>query len=241
MPLVKVTAELVSPIALSPTGDAPHLDALCCIAMCRHLGSIGESKKHNIQPRGQPIREQGQVPIPIKQTWVEQDGRRFPIPHCSAGIIEAATESVEHYHCSFPTSRAQLIREDQRTKIARGGGTYKSFRLPLRKSDAQRVVWFAELRAKAELGRSPMGRLRGLLRSIEFIGKKSAYGHGHVAAWTVEKTETAGHWIYDGVLMRPLPVSLVPMETAGKRRSFGAVAAPYWQADFFTDCYLPSC
>jgi len=242
MPLVKVIAELVSPIALSPTGQAPHLDALVIVAMCRHLSQIRESEKHNIQPRGQAISEQGQVPIPIRQTWVEQGGKRFPIPHCSAGIIEATTESVEHYHCSFPTSRAQLIREDQRTKIARGGGTYKSFRLPLRKSDTQKVVWFAELREKKELNnRSPMSELRKRLKQIDFIGKKSAYGNGHVSQWTVEETDMAGHWICDGVLMRPLPVSLVPTETAGKRRSFGAVAAPYWQADFFTDCYLPSC
>ena len=235
MPLVKVTAELASPIALSPTGHAPNLDALCCLQMCRHLGSIKQSEAHNIQPRGQRITEQGQIPIPIKQTWI--DG--FPIPHCSSGIIEATSESVDYYHCSFPTHRGELLRDDQRTKIARGGGTYKSFRLPLRKSDTQRVVWFAELRTKREVNRAPASWLRQILSHVEFIGKKTAYGHGHVATWTVEPTDIEAHWICDGVLMRPLPVSMVAGDVVGKRRSFGAVADPYWQADFFTDCYVP--
>lgn len=235
MPLVKVTAELASPIALSPNGDAPHLDALCQLVMCRSMRSVRESRKHNIQPRGKPIQQQGQIPIPIRQTWV--DG--FPVPHCSSGIIEATVDSVEHYHCSYPSHRGELLRKNQRTKIARGGGTYKSFRLPLRKSYTQRVVWFAELRTGKELGRSPASRLRGLLNKIDFIGKKSAYGNGHVSKWIVEPTEIEAHWICGGVLMRPLPVSLVGSDVTGKRRTFGAVAAPYWQADFFTDCYLP--
>lgn len=239
MPLVKVTAEVVTDIALSPLGFAPNLDALCCLAMARSMRSVRESIKHNIQPHGCDVEEQGQIPIPIRQTWIDQGGKRYPVPHCSSAIIESVKEYREHYHKSFPAYHADLLEEKQRTKFPRGGGVLKSIRLPLRKSRTQKVVWFAELRTGKELGRAPASKLRCLLKRIEFLGKKTSQGHGQVARWTVEKTDTEAHWIHEGVLMRPLPISLVPKETKGKRRSFGAVAAPYWQADFFTDCFVP--
>lgn len=239
MPLVKVTAELATDVSLDHQGVGPRLDAICILQMCRHLSSIGESGKHNIQRQGTPIKEQGQIPIPIKQKWVEQDGKRYPIPRCSAAIIEQSKEYHQHYHRSFPSNLSDQLAEKQRTKFARGGGTLKSIRLPLRKSQTKKIVWFAELRIKKEIGRSPMSWLRGLLKKVEFIGKKTSQGHGCVASWTVEPTDIDAAWIYEGVLMRPLPASIVGSETVGKRRSFGGVAAPYWQADFFCDRYVP--
>lgn len=240
MPLVKVTAELVTNIALSPTGVGTELDAICTLQMCRHLSSIGESKKHNVQRQGENVKEQGQIPIPIKRTWVDQDGKRFPVSHCSSAIIESEKEYRQYYHKSFPSHQSDQLAEKQRTKFARGGGVLKSTRLPLRKSQTKKIVWFAELRTKKEIGRSPMSWLRSLLNKVEFIGKKTSQGHGCVASWTVEPTDIDAAWIYEGVLMRPLPASIVSRETVGKRRSFGGVAAPYWQADFFCDRYVPA-
>lgn len=239
MPLVKVTAELITDIAITPQGQGTELDGVCYLQMCRHLGSIKDSPKHQIQARGAQVGVQGQIPMPIKQTWVEQGGKRFPVPHCSAAILEDAGEYRQHYHKSFPAYHADLLDASQRTKFQRGGGVLKSIRLPLRKAQTQRVVWFAELRPKKEIGRAPASWLRGILKHVEHLGKKTSQGHGLVGKWTVEQTDIEAHWFCNGVLMRTLPVSIVPKETKGKRRSFGGVAAPYWQADFYTDCYLP--
>lgn len=239
MPLVKVTAELATDIAITPQGAGTELDGLCYLQMCRHLGSIKKSGKHEVQAKGDRVRIQGQIPIPIRQTWVDQDGSRFPVPHCSAAIIEATPEYKQHYHKSFPSHHSDKLSESQRTKFPRGGGVLKSIRLPLRKSQTRRIVWFAELRTKKEIGRSPMSWLRGILKNVEFLGKKTSQGHGMVSNWTVEATEIEAHWTNGGVLMRTLPLSVVAESTKGKRRSFGSVAAPYWQADFFCNCYVP--
>jgi hypothetical protein len=236
---VKVTAKLASPIALSPEGAPPHLDAICELVMARKSRSIAESKnghRHAIdvaKMRGQPVEAPGQLPIPIVRERV--DG--LPIPRCSQGIIDASPQVAEHYHCAFPLERAGMLAEKQRTVLQQTGGPYKSMRLPLRISNTPSVVWFAQLRRRA--GKSPMNELRGILRKVSTIGKKSNYGYGLVSEWLVEPTDIDAVWICEGVLMRPLPVSVVPEGTLGAMRSYGAVCGPYWQSSFFVERFVP--
>ncbi len=228
--LVKVTAELCAPLALSPDGSAPHLDAICESVMARKAKAIAESRnghRHSIdtnRPRGQPVRMPGQLPIPI----IREKVGGLPIPRCSQGIIEQVKEQVSHYHCAFPLDRAGMLTEKQRTTIATTGGSYKSIRLPLRLVDTARVVWFAELRE------SP-SKLRRILKRVPAIGKKTSQGYGVVTSWAVELTDIDAAWFCGGVLMRPLPLSAVPADILGKRRGFGAVCGPYWQADLFVE------
>jgi len=243
----KITAQLSSPLALSPDGVPPHLDALCEYVMSKKARSIAESKNGHRHPvsatiPGQPVERQGTLPIPIVRKWVDcGNGLRCPIPRVSQGIVEPIKQRSENYHCAFPLERAGQLKEKQRTTIATTGGPLKSFRLPLRIVDTSRVVWFAELRDKKESGRAPMSELRKILRQVHAIGKKTSQGFGTVAEWLVEPTDIDASWIYDGVLMRPLPVDLGADASHGKRRCFGAVAAPYWQADFYCDRFVPSC
>lgn len=236
--LVKVTAHLLSPLALSPDGVPPHLDALCELVMARKALSIADSSnghRHAIdrsRPRGQPVETPGQLPIPIVRERV--DG--LPIPRCSQGIIADSRETAEHYHCAFPVERAQLLSTKSRTTLATTGGTYKSMRLPLRIISVPSVVWFAELREQP-------ARLRGILRKITTLGKKAVYGYGLVGEWRVESTDIDAAWFAESsagkVLMRPLPISIVNDSVLGKRRDFGAVCGPYWQANLFVDRWSP--
>lgn len=237
----KVTATLAQPIALSQDGIPPHLDALCEFIMAKKAKTIAESSngaRHPLsretQIRGQPVDRQGSLPIPIKRKWI--DG--IPIPRVSQGIIEEAAEQPVHYHSAFPLERANLLKEKQRTTLATTGGPLKSHRLPLRTCNTSCVVWFAELRKKT--GRAPMSELRKILRQVHAIGKKTSQGFGQVAEWIIEPTDHDASWICEGVLMRPLPLSLVDESVRGKRRCFGALAAPYWQADFYRDRWVPS-
>lgn len=243
--LAKVTAHLSSPLALSPDGVPPHLDALCEWVVARKARTITESKSGRNHPvavtiPGQPVDKQGALPIPIVRKWVDcGNGLRCPIPRVSQGIVEPSKHRRENYHCAFPLERSASLKEKQRTTIATTGGPYKSFRLPLRLVDTSRVVWFAELRDRRELRRAPMSEMRRILREVHAIGKKTSQGFGLVNDWVVEPTEIDASWIYQGVLMRPLPIYLGRDAEGGKRRCFGAVAAPYWQADFYCDRYVP--
>ncbi len=232
---VKVTAHLLTPVALSPEGNAPHLDAICELVLSRHTRAIAESSnghRHQLDVakiRGAPVDVQGQLPIPIVRERV--DG--IPIPRCSFGIMEATHETVEHYHCAFPIERALQIEEKERIQIQTTGGVNKSVRLPLRLSRTTRIVWFCEIREKPSV-------LRKILNRIDCLGKKSAYGYGQVAEWIVEPTDVDACWFHGGVLMRALPVSAVSDDVHGKRRSFGAVAGPYWDAKWFVERYVPT-
>jgi hypothetical protein len=233
---VKVTAHLDSPLALSPEGWAPHLDALCEFVRAGKMRTIDESSggmhlHDRGRRRGDPVSKPGQIPIPI--------ARRFecglPIPLCSFGIV-CGREFAEHYHTSFPTGRASMLEESQRTVIAATGGPYKSFRLPLRMCDTPAVVWFAVLREQPK-------ELRRDLRQIHHLGKKSRYGYGLVREWEIETINQDLSWFAESddgpVLMRSLPRELVSSNVVGKRASFGAVCGPYWQRDLWREIWEP--
>lgn len=231
---VKVTAHLVSPLALSPDGQAPFLDAICEFVMASRMRSIHESSngRHKldfVRRRGQEVETPGQIPIPIARRFV--DG--LPIPLCSAGIYAETPQRVEHYSRRFPTEMASLLSPDDRGVLQATGGPFKSFRLPLRIVDADRVVWFAVL------CESPT-RLRSLLtKHVACIGKKTSQGFGVVWRWEVEPIEHDWSWFADGVLMRPLPVSVAPTDLRGFRRTFCGVCQPYWQRSLFREAVTP--
>ena len=241
----KITAHLSSRLALSQDGAPPHLDAICERVMARKARTIAASSNGHRHPvtceiPGQGVSKQGALPIPIVRQWVDcGNGLRCPVPRVSQGILPPGPESVEHFHSSFPLQRAASLAPKQRTVIAVGGGPLKSHRLPLRLVDAARVVWFAELRDGRKTGRAPMAELRRILRRCDAIGRKTSMGYGAVSEWIVEPTDVDACWICEGVLMRPLPLSLGEQAERGKRRCFGAVAGPYWQASFFCDRYVP--
>ncbi len=231
---VKVTAYLAAPLALSPDGQAPYLDAICEFVMASKMRSISEASngRHSIDPsrrRGQPVEKPGQIPIPIERRYING----LPIPLCSSGIYAEQPQRVEHYSRRFPTERAAMLSPDDRGVMMTGGGAYKGFRLPLRVVDTDRVVWFAALRENPS-------RLRQVLKHVDLIGKKTSHGFGVVWQWEVEPVEQDLSWWADGVLMRPLPRTVeLPDGARGYRKSFAAVCAPYWQRDFWRECWLP--
>lgn len=231
---VKVTAHLVSPLALSPDGQAPFLDSLCEFVMSSRMRTIHECSggRHRMdfaRRRGQEVETPGQIPIPIARKFV--DG--LPIPLCSSGIYSEMPQRIEHYSRRFPTEMASLLSPDDRGVLQATGGPFKSFRLPLRLVDAERVVWFAMLRKNPS-------RLRMLLsKHIGCIGKKTSQGFGAVWRWEVEPIECDWSWFADGVLMRPLPASEASSAQRGFRRTFCGVCPPYWQRSLWREAVTP--
>ncbi len=230
---VKVTAWLCSPLALSPEGVAPRLDAVVEWSMSNKMRTIHEDSggRHSaefVRPRGKPIEKPGQIPIPIERKFVAG----LPIPMCSDGIF-VGNERVEHYSCKFPNEMAAMLADDERVVMRSGGGVYKSWHLPLRIVDCDCVVWFAMIRDKKT-------RLRHELKRVQYIGKKTPQGYGQVEKWDVEDADKDYSWWADGVLMRPLPVGVdIPDGARGYRPSFGGVCPPYWQRDFWREMITP--
>ena len=232
---VKVTAYLASPLALSPDGQGPYLDAICEWAMSCRMRTISacSNGRHSFDAarrRGQEVEKPGQIPIPIERWHV--DG--LPIPLCSSGIYAETPQRVEHYAKRFPTERAAMLDPRDRGVLQTTGGPHKSFRLPLRVVDTDRVVWFAALRETPST-------LRSLLnKHVSLIGKKTSQGFGVVWRWEVETVERDLSWWADGVLMRPLPQSVrVPAGARGYRNSFCGVTPPYWQRGFWRESITP--
>lgn len=234
---VKVTCELASSMA---GHKAPYLDSLCELVMASKMEAVQESRNghrhaYAIAERGQPIDVSGvgKIPIPIARKVVNG----LPVPKCSSPIYETPHDSVCYYTSAFPLDKADRLTAKEQTKIAQTGGRFKSFRLPLRKQLAPRVVWFAVLRERPT-------RLRKLLKPVTNLGKKTSQGHGVVANWTVERIDEDYAWYADSdlgtVLMRPLPLEMDhPPNLTGYRESFGGCCGPYWQHDFWTEIVEP--
>ena len=213
---VKVTAWLSSPLVLTSDGAAPQLDALVEWAMC------------GTRRRGAKVDAPGQIPIPIKRVMV--DG--LPVPLCSAGIW-TGQQRVEHFGRRFPNELCELLAEDERTVMRPTSGLFKSFHLPLRVVDCDRVVWFAVLH-------DSKSSLRHELKDVHFLGKKSSQGYGAISKWEVEDADADHSWWSDGVLMRPLPATVeLPEGARGFRRSFGGCCGPYWQRALWREILVP--
>ena len=235
---VKVTAHLSGPIALSPEGWPPHLDALCELIRSRKMQSIADSSegRHPAKPRGVPVDQPGQIPIPLARQWV---GDR-PVPRVSFGIIAPVPQRTDYYIRQFPAERADLLRPKERTVIRTTSGYTKSFRLPLRIVETPQIVWFARLR-DGEDGRPT--RLRSILSQVHALGKKVSQGYGRVSRWEVERCEEDWSWFApheEGpVLMRALPVEAVPSQILGGRRTYCGVCGPYWQQTLWSEAFEP--
>lgn len=230
---VKVTAWLDSPLALSQEGAAPRLDAVIESAMSRRVRTFHDSSngRHwcdKDRVRGSAVLKPGQIPIPIERKRV--DG--LPIPLCSDGIWNGQ-QRVEHFNCKFPNEAAALLEPSERSVMRPTGGVFKSFHLPLRVVDCDRVVWFAVIR-------EPKTRLRHELRNVHFLGKKTSQGYGSVSRWDVEDADGDHSWWSGGVLMRPLPASVeIPDDASGFRRSFGGACGPYWDRTHWREIIVP--
>ncbi|WP_013626621.1 hypothetical protein [Rubinisphaera brasiliensis] len=232
---VKVTATLGTPLALSPEGAGPSLDALIEYRSAQLSGPISETGRHKqATARGVPV-PPGSVWTPLEST----DVGGIPIPHCSAAIF-CGTEDVERIAKQFPLDKVGQIARKDHSKINTTGGEFKSWFLPLRTTCVDQVVWYASLRGGPQ---SKPSRLKRLLKPVTEIGKKANHGFGRVLEWTVEPIDCDYSWFADSpagrVLMRPLPLEAIPDDCVGWRSSFGAAAPPYWNKDFYQEIGVP--
>lgn len=219
----KVTALLASPLA----GDAPYLDAILEHEMAQRQGKAVRLSRADRAP---PV---GSVHLPMLRGGM---GGVDGIPRCSAPICHSQSERHEYFAKRISVENAPLLREDQRLVVATGNSWTKSYRLPQRVVNADRIVWF--------VGGSKRRNLKSLLKTVDSIGKDTSQGYGRVAEWIIDEVEHDWSWfarVPEGLLlMRVLPLcDELPADLIGYRRWFGGYAHPYWHPDRFTDVVVP--
>jgi hypothetical protein len=218
----KVTAVLSSPLA----GDAPYIDALLEFEMAHRHGIARRINRNEPAP---PI---GSVHIPcLRGEFGEVNG----IPRCSAPILAPTNVRHEHYAKRISVENAGLLREDQRLVVATGNSWTKSYRLPNKDSNVDRVCWF--------VGGSKRRNLKSLLDSVHSIGKDVSQGYGRIAEWQFEEVEHDWSWFAPSeqgtLLMRVLPWCDDIQKLIGWKRWCGGVAAPYWHPDRIMEVAVP--
>lgn len=219
----KVTAVLSSPLA----GDAPYLDALLEFEMAQRHG-----KAYKIT-RDQPAPPVGDIHLPLLRGDV---GGVNGIPRCSAPIIAPENVRHEHFAKRIGVENAALLREDQRLVVATGNSWTKSYRLPLKISNVDRIVWF--------VGGSKRRNLKSSLKTVTSVGKKRSQGYGRVAAWEFDEIEPDHSWFapseHGTLLMRALPwCEDLPKDLIGFKRWFGACCPPMWHPDRMMEVVVP--
>lgn len=218
----KVTAVLSSPLA----GEAPYIDSLLEFEMAQRHG-----KAHTIQ-RGEPAPPVGSIHLPcLRGDFGGVDG----IPRCSAPIVAPENVRHEHFAKRISVENAGLLREDQRLVVATGNSWTKSYRLPLKISNVEKICWF--------IGGSKRRSLKSLLDSVHSIGKKRSQGYGRIAEWQFEEVEHDWSWFAPSeqgtLLMRVLPWCEDINKLIGWKRWCGGYCPPYWHPDRIMEVAVP--
>lgn len=220
---LRVTAWMQSPIA----GDVPMLDAVLEFEMAQRQGLATQLR------RDQPAPQLDGVHIPIAKRMIGG----WNVPCCSGPIYRARGERVERFAKRLAVEHADALADSQRLVVATGNSTLKSYRLPLRIVNCERVVYICRGHRRPVLQ---------LLKSVSSIGHKRSIGYGRVEKWSAEYVdERSPAWWYvatkvGAVLMRPLPwCDELPKDLVGFRRDFGSCVAPYWHPERYTEIVRP--
>lgn len=224
-----VTAHLASPLA----GEAPRLDALLewSLAPFHDHAFPAPDGGHFRLTRAGPAPPQGAFPIGLT-------GRQlgpWRVYKCSAPIMPACHETVEHVGKRIVVEHAGLLAPNERKVVSTTNSWTKSYRLPLRVRAVSLVRWAC------------VGDRRTILkamRDVKAVGKKVADGYGRVAKWEAEESDVDLSWFapHDSgtLLMRVLPLGdWLPQDLLGARRSFGACTPPYWHPERATEIVEP--
>jgi len=220
-----ITARLATPLA----GDVPRLDGLleAVLAIYSAKGQPG----YKID-RSSPCPPQCEIEIPLLRRRLGS----WQVGACSDPIYpECAAEYVEYFTKKLGVEYAPLLEEENRLVVSTTNSWTKSYRLPLRIRQIDRVAWFA-VADRRELIKT--------LKRVEFLGKKRSYGYGRVSQWEATEISRDYSWYArtDGtlVLMATLPVGAwIPKDLIGARRAFGGCVPPYWHPDRYTEIVVP--
>lgn len=214
---------LSSPLA----GEPPMLDGLLEFEMSQRQGLANRVR------RDLPCPPANAIHIPcLRGRMADVDD----IPRVSSPIFAAESDSHRHLTKRFAVEYASLLAAEERTVVATGNATYKSYRFPLRERNVPVVCWF--------VGGASRRNLKSALKSVTSIGKKRSNGFGRIARWDFEEVEHDLSWFaatpHGTLLMRPLPYcDQLPADLIGYRRDFCSVMPPYWHPERNIEAVVP--
>ncbi|MBK7519384.1 MAG: hypothetical protein IPJ33_15625 [Gammaproteobacteria bacterium] len=157
--------------------------------------------------------------------------------YASAAIYEATTRGKQAFvanlramHSLDPdlmmkNKAGQLHRRIGLTRQRDFGAVMNSYAC----IDTLSISWFCE---------GDADRIRALLESVHFIGKRRASGFGEVARWEVEPGELDGVTGIDGEPLRPVPIDLFT-GNPGSIKVDTAWRPAYWHPAHRAICYAP--
>ena len=182
--------------------------------------------------RSGPCPPQGEIKIPLLRRKLGP----WQVGACSDPIYpECAAEYIEQFTKKIGVEYAPLLENENRLVVSTTNSWTKSYRLPLRIRQIDRVAWFA-VADRRELFKT--------LKRVEFLGKKRSYGYGRVSRWEAIEVSRDYSWYARtkgaSVLMATLPVGdWIPQDIIGGRRAFGGCVPPYWHPDRYTEIVVP--
>lgn len=233
---LRVVAHLASPLA---GNSPPQLDALLEWCLCFYIASISESRgvgySRSKITRADPCYGQGEIPIPIKRTWLGG----WLVAHCTNAILSPVRhDGREFINKRIGVEHAELLAPNKRLVVSTTNSWTKSYRLPLRIRNVESIVWLC-VGDRREIKRR-------LSKEVHSLGKKVSDGYGRVSGWEVEEADFderitwyAAHESGE-VLMRTMPVGdWLPKNLVGAKRDFGACTPPYWHPERYTEIVTP--
>jgi CRISPR type IV-associated protein Csf3 len=164
-----------------------------------------------------------------------------PLPLARAGEGEQW-----YYRCSFATwsptvaegrgtwnkrintRRIDVLDRGHTAKINVGGGRYRSYHMPVFYRSALWIAWYAD---------GDMDAVRGLLRDVWAIGKKTSQGYGRVVRWEVEPWPHDWSVERDGKPMRAVPIG--DTFSLDDHVLYAGYRPPYWLSANQAMCRMP--
>lgn len=209
---LKVTFKMASPIMLAH--PFIHLDGLILHLLYRDL--LGDD--YYCLSSKNPIDFSQYVEAPIKQT---ED-----VYHTSVSFFDTDAKFATTIYKRFCTEYLELLNTKKR-KIARGSGFFRDYMMRMIYIPAKSVHFFVNGNRK---------EIERLLKSVVYLGKKTAYGFGRVKSIHIERTERDYSMIKDGKAMRPIPMRML---ADAEVKALLAYKPPYWDKRNVELCAFP--
>lgn len=167
------------------------------------------------------------IEIPIAR---EPDGR-FHL--CSFSAAEYDAHALRYVNRRAPIEQYQTIGETKIRRVQITTGANKSYRIPMETKNAadDALAWWCIGDAE---------KIRELLTTALYLGKKRSVGLGRVLRWDVEPCEPwAGFPVVspDGKPLRPLPADWPGLNVP--RTEFRTLSFPYWDHSKEELCAVP--
>lgn len=141
-------------------------------------------------------------------------------------------EGRDHWNKRDDTGKHAGYLEPAVGRVETSKGRYKMYHMPVFYRVAPWVRWWAVGDAE---------EVRRLVAPVRYIGKKRAYGYGHVVRWQVEPADSDRSVLVDGVPQRSVPFTsrTAAMVAPDVPVLYHGFYPPYYDMANQTDCFMP--